>query len=68
MKDAGNPLRRLLLSGDTDANKVYLEQAFSRYARLQIETADHTNTLLSLGCPDRRLHVLPSLFEKHYCR
>ncbi len=63
MKDAGNPLRRLLLSGDTDANKVYLEQAFSRYAQLQIESADHTDTLLSLGCPDRRLHVLPSLFE-----
>ncbi len=64
MKDAGSPLRGLLLNGDTDTNKVYLEQAFSRYAQLQIETADHTDTLLSLGCPDRRLHVLPSLFER----
>lgn len=63
MKDAGRPLRGLLLTGDTRANSVYLEQAFSHYARFQIETADHAATLLALGCPDRRLHVLPSLFE-----
>lgn len=63
MKDAGRPLRELLLTGDTNSNRVYLEQAFSRYAQFQIETADYTDALLSLGCPDRRLHMLPSLFE-----
>ena len=64
MKDAGRPLRELLLQGDTLANSVYLEQAFSLYAQFQIETADHTDALLSRGCPDRRLHMLPSLFEQ----
>ncbi|HLJ32014.1 MAG TPA: phosphotransferase, partial [Ktedonobacteraceae bacterium] len=64
MKDAGRPLRELLLQGDTLANSVYLEQAFTRYAQFQIETADHMDALLSCGCPDRRLHMLPSLFER----
>ncbi|MEO8973970.1 MAG: hypothetical protein ABI406_20470, partial [Ktedonobacteraceae bacterium] len=56
MKDAGRPLRGLLLAGDTRANSVYLEQAFAQYAQFQIETANYTDALLSLGCPDRRLH------------
>ncbi len=64
MKDAGRPLRGLLLTGDTQSNRVYLEQAFARYAQFQIETSDHTDALLTLGCPDRRLHMLPSLFER----
>jgi len=64
MKDAGRPLRELLLKGDTLANSVYLEQAFARYAQFQIETTAYTDKVLSLGCPDRRLRMVPSLFEQ----
>ena len=64
MKDAGRPLRDLLLTGDTSSNRAYLEEAFSRYAQFQIETAAYKNMLLALGCPDRRLHMLPVLFEQ----
>ncbi len=64
MKDAGNPLRTLILTGDTQSNRVYLEQAFARYAQFQIETVAYTDKVLSLGCPDRRLHMLPSMFEE----
>ena len=64
MKDAGRPLRDLLLAGDTRSNSIYLEQAYARYAQFQIETAAYTDTLLMLGCSDRRLHMLPTLFEQ----
>ncbi|MFL5625634.1 MAG: phosphotransferase [Ktedonobacteraceae bacterium] len=63
MKDAGRPLRELLLTEDKLSNIVYLERALSLYAQFQIETAAYRDTLLSLGCPDRRLHILPLLFE-----
>lgn len=64
MKDAGRPLRTLLLTGNTIANRMYLEEAFSLYTQLQIETAAYTGKLLALGCLDRRLHMLPHLFEQ----
>src|SRR5579863_7224880 len=64
MQDAGRPLRGLLLTGDIHANIVYLEQAFARYAQFQIGTAAYTDALLSSGCPDRRLQMLPFLFEE----
>ena len=67
MRHAGRPLRQLLLAGDAatqSANSVYLQEAFARYAQFQIETAAHSDTLLALGCPDRRLQMLPLLFEK----
>jgi len=64
MKDAGRPLRELLLKGDTLANSVYLEQALARYAQFQIQTTAYTDALLSSGCPDRRLRMVPSLFEQ----
>ncbi|MHB8597523.1 MAG: phosphotransferase [Ktedonobacteraceae bacterium] len=64
MKDAGRPLRELLLTGDINANSVYLERAVALYAQFQIETVAHTDILLSRGCPDRRLHMLPVLFER----
>jgi hypothetical protein len=64
MKDAGRPLRELLLAADTRSNRACLEQIFARYAQFQIETAAYTDTLLMLGCPDRRLHMLPLLFEQ----
>ncbi|HLX39093.1 MAG TPA: phosphotransferase, partial [Ktedonobacteraceae bacterium] len=56
--------REVLLTGDIHANIVYLEQAFARYAQFQIGTAAYTDALLSSGCPDRRLQMLPSLFEQ----
>jgi hypothetical protein len=33
------------------------------FARMQIESVAHLDTLKALGCPDRRLKVLPRLFE-----
>lgn len=64
MEDAGRPLRELLLTGEKIVNRVYLESALSLYAQFQIETAAYRDTLLSLGCPNRQLHVLPALFEQ----
>ncbi len=67
MRHAGRPLRQLLLEGDAaaqSASSVYLQEAFTRYAQFQIETAAYVEALLAGGCPDRRLQVLPSLFEK----
>ena len=34
-----------------------------RYAQLQIEIAEHVPELLALGVPDRRLTILPALYE-----
>ncbi len=64
MKNAGRPLRELLLAGDSRSNRAYLEQIFAHYAQFQIETIAHIDTLLTLGCPDRRLPMLAVLFER----
>ena len=65
LEDAGRPLREhLLQAADKRASSAYLEKAHSLYAQFQIETSAYSHRLLALGCPDRRLQVLPVLFEQ----
>lgn len=39
------------------------QQIIPAYVAIQIEAIQHCDQLLKQGCPDRRLHLLPELFE-----
>jgi len=57
-RDAGEPVRtRLARSVDL----APVEQMYERYARLQVDLADRSESVLSLGVPDRRLARFPDL-------
>ncbi|HLH62746.1 MAG TPA: phosphotransferase [Ktedonobacteraceae bacterium] len=58
MRDAGIPLR------DMPPTLERLEIALRRFAEMQIELAEHVETLKATGCPDRRLHLLPHLYQE----
>jgi hypothetical protein len=58
MKDGGITLR----SGLRDPAR--LEEALRQFAQMQIQLAAHIETLKATGCPDRRLHVLPRLYQE----
>ena len=48
------------------ANEAKLERwrdILTDYAHLQIDLAEHVDDFLALGSPDRRLHLLPALYE-----
>lgn len=59
MRDAGLPLRPLLLS---DYQPELIAQALQTCARIQQQTLPHIETLLQLGAMDWRLQRLPDLF------
>jgi hypothetical protein len=60
MRDAGRRLRELVRP--TRDMRPWLP-VLPRYAELQIELSRRVPDLLALGVPDRRLQVLPTLYE-----
>lgn len=58
MGDAGTLFRK----GPHDPARS--AEALRRYAQMQIKLADHVETLKATGCPDRRLHLLPGLYQE----
>ena len=58
MTDAGTGFR----SGPHDPARS--EEALRQYAQMQIKLAAHAETLKAVGCPDRRLHLLPQLYQE----
>jgi hypothetical protein len=60
MRDAGQRLREIVRPGRDMRPWLPL---LARYAELQIELAQRIPDLLALGVPDRRLPVLPTLYE-----
>ena len=58
MQDAGSELR-----DDTD-DPARLEEALRQFAEMQIRLAPHVETLAATGCPDRRLRLLPQLYQE----
>jgi hypothetical protein len=60
MRDGGPMLRDTIRS--TRDIRPWMS-VLPRYAELQMEMAGHVPELLALGVPDRRLSVLPSLYE-----
>lgn len=57
LQDAGIELR------DVPLTLERLEEALGRFAEMQIALAEHMETLKATGCPDRRLHLLPGLYQ-----
>ncbi len=58
MQDAGTTLR------SSFHDPARLEEALRQFAHIQIQLADHFDTLKATGCPDRRLHLLPHLYQE----
>lgn len=46
-------------------DKHVWQRAINEYAKLQVSEIEYIHTLISLGLPDRRLHVLKDDIEKH---
>jgi tRNA A-37 threonylcarbamoyl transferase component Bud32 len=46
-------------------DKILWQKAINEYAQLQLEEAEYIETLISMGVPDRRLHVLKDDIDKH---
>jgi phosphotransferase family enzyme len=61
MRDGGARLRELV---ESPADLHHWEALLPEYARLQIETAPHAETMLAMGVPDERLAVLPRHLEE----
>lgn len=58
MQDGGMSIRE-------DAHDpALLEEALRQYAMMQMSLAAHVETLKATGCPDRRLHLLPHLYQE----
>ena len=60
MRDAGRRLREMIRPGRDMGPWL---PVLPRYAELQIELSQRVPDLLTLGVPDRRLSVLPSMYE-----
>lgn len=58
MQDAG-----MVLRGDID-DPARLEEALRQFAEMQMRLAEHVETLKDTGCPDRRLRLLPRLYQE----
>ncbi|MBV9617554.1 MAG: phosphotransferase [Ktedonobacteraceae bacterium] len=58
--DAGIPLSEL---EDRRTNPAQWEVILRDYARMQLQLIGQQETLLAIGCPDRRLDLLPLLLE-----
>ena len=63
VEDAGDRLRELL-GPDPDEVCRRWEEVVQRYATLQIAAAAYRDMLRGAGAPDRRLAVLPGLYEQ----
>lgn len=61
MADAGESLRPALMAGGDPARYA---DALAAFARFQMATAPNVERLVALGCPDRRLERLPTLFAR----
>lgn len=61
MRDGGEQLRKSVRG---TKNAMLWEPIIGEYANLQVGVAEHVDELLSLGVPDHRLAVLPSLYEQ----
>lgn len=59
--DYGLPLRS---TGNDVSRAKALQQAAAQLAEIQIASCQQVDVLLAMGVPDRRLHLLPDLFEK----
>lgn len=59
MKNAGIILREVLRQ---DFIEELLFKTIEQFTLLQIEVADHVNTLLEMGVPDYRLEQIPNLY------
>jgi hypothetical protein len=60
MRDGGPRLREILKE---DRELQHWERLLPSYVRLQIKAANRIPELLALGAPDRRLSILPELYE-----
>jgi hypothetical protein len=58
MQDGGMALRNV------PPTLERLEDALRLFAQMQIELAEHVETLKATGCPDRRLYLLPDLYQE----
>lgn len=58
MQDAGTELR------DETVDPARLEEALRQYAEMQMRLAPHVEKLAAAGCPDRRLRLLPQLYQE----
>ena len=58
----GGPTMRSRLDGVDDLGRW--ERMLGCYAELQVRASEHVEELLAAGAPDRRLAVLPGLFER----
>ncbi len=61
MQDSGLPLRQLL-QADGDIGRWHT--AVTQYAQMQITLIPHSDALLATGLFDRRLTLLPTLYDK----
>ncbi|GCE08248.1 phosphotransferase [Dictyobacter aurantiacus] len=61
MRDAGTPLSK---HKDLRSDPAVWDEVLRQYARAQIQLIREQKTLLSTGCPDRRLDLLPGLLEE----
>lgn len=60
MRDGGEQLRKSIRPAK---NAMLWEPILREYSHLQIKLSEHVDELLTLGVPDHRLAVLPSLYE-----
>jgi hypothetical protein len=60
LRDGGMTLRQVLRAG---GGLALWHDVLAEYARLQVQLTGHVAELLNVGCPDRRLALLPGLFE-----
>lgn len=61
MRDGGDQLRKSIRP---TKNAMLWEPIIREYANIQIGLAEHVDEILSIGVPDHRLAVLPSLYEQ----
>jgi Phosphotransferase enzyme family len=58
MQDAGMEIR------DRVDDPALLAEALRHFAEMQISLSPHIEALKATGCPDRRLHLLPRLYQE----
>lgn len=61
MRDAGTPLSELMARR---ADARHWEEVLRSYAQMQMHLLGQQETLLAVGCPDRRLDQLPRLLDE----
>lgn len=61
MKDAGQPLRKILKE---QFNEALLCKAINQFTSVQLAVAEHVEVFLDIGVPDWRLNKLPDLYKE----